>query len=464
MSMRVLFAIALLAGAHVARANAPADYAYTFAVDTTGVASSAWRVELTPAVYAWVQDARLRDIEVFNAAGTPVPLARFTAEPASITHEQTAALPVLGLPVSTVRGNANDLRLVIDRDADGRLRRIDAGEQAAANTKPAVRDWLLDASAFDHAIDRIVLAWGTPTSGVVARFGVEASNDLQSWRSAGSGTVLVLEQDGARLERHDIELAGLRAKYLRLHRLDDGAELSGLTAQARALKRDATPARAWLEAGIVATPETTNAPPAGVTRYDYQLPSAMPIDAARIELANDNALAPLTLFERMPANPAPGWSERARITAFRLRSGDETLRNSDIELPGTSRLREFRIESRAPLAAPPRLKVGYRPDSFVFLAEGDGPYTLAAGSLRAQRADYPIDAALATLRAKLGKDWQPPLARLGTAKESGGAAALKPLPAPIAWERWLLWGVLIAAAALVGGFALSLLRSSGSGN
>ena len=458
MTVRLATALAASIAASAANANTPADYAWTFAIDTpaTSGPTSAWRVELTPAAYAWVQDAGLRDIEAFNANGRPLPLARYTTAAPATARERTAALPVLGLPASMPSGTGGDLHLRIERDTAGHLRRIDAGEQAAA--KPAVRDWLLDASGFDHAIDRLVLTWSAPASGVVARFGIEASDDLQGWRGAGSGTVLALEQDGAHLERRDIELRGVRAKYLRLHRIDDGIELADLGVTARAFERDAAP-RSWLDAAIVATGPGP-APLPGVTRYDYALPSALPVEAARIELANDNSLAWLALLDRDPGNPAAGWRERARVTAFRLRSGAETLRNAEVELAGTSRLREFRIESHTPLAAAPRLSLGYRPDTLVFLAEGDAPYTLAVGSRRAQRPDYPVDAALASLRAGLGKDWQPPLARLGAATRSAGDTALTPLPAAIPWRRWLLWGVLVVAAAVVGGLALGLLRGA----
>ena len=70
---------------------------------------------------------------------------------------------------------------------------------------------------------------------------------------------------------------------------------------------------------------------------------------------------------------------------------------------------------------------------------------------------YGIDQAR---RAGLGKDWQPPLARLGAATRSAGDTALTPLPAAIPWRRWLLWGVLVVAAAVVGGLALGLLRGA----
>lgn len=460
MNARVLLLLACV-GACSAHATTPNDYAYAFPIDTGNVTGSAWRVELTPPVYAWTRDAALRDIEVFNADAQPVPFGRFATQPA-VARTQSAPLPLLALPASNAAAAAGDLRLVIDRDAAGRLRRIDAGESTSPPTPAGTREWLLDASAIEHPLDSLVLAWGAPTSGMVARFRVEAGDDLQSWRTVGNGTLLALEQDGARLERHDIALGNVRAKYLRLQRLDDGTELVGLAVQAHWYDGLQLPARSWIDAAVVPAAPHADAPPPGVTRFDYALPAALPLDAARIDLSSDNALAPVTLFAHLLDGSVAEWRELARLNAFRLRSGDEILHNADVDLAASQRVRELRIEARAPLATAPRLALGYRPDTFVFLAQGPAPFTLVVGSAHAQRIDYPIDAALSSLRAQLGKDWQPPLASLGTMRESGGSAALKPIAPPTPWRRWLLWGVLLAGAVVVAGFALSLLRGERS--
>jgi len=99
----------------------------------------------------------------------------------------------------------------------------------------------------------------------------------------------------------------------------------------------------------------------------------------------------------------------------------------------------------------------------VFLAQGNGPYRLVAGSARARRADYPVDIALMQLRTKLGADWQPPLATLGARAVLQGEHALISAPTPPDWKTWLLWAVLVGAAALIGGMALSLLKSRDEG-
>ncbi|MBO9664324.1 DUF3999 domain-containing protein [Dokdonella sp.] len=452
--MRCAVTIAAALFLRVAAAATPADYAYTFPIETSPPASggagtsSAWRIELTPEAYAWVQDADLRDLAVFNAANQPVPVARIRSAPAALTREHLLALPTLALPAAAATSNGNDLRLVIDRDADGRLRRIDAGEQAAANARP--RDWLIDATALDRAVDGFALDWSAPTSGVSARFAVAASDDLQSWRDLGTAGVVALERDGVRIDRREFAVAPTRARYFRLHRLDDGAELDGLSVQARSTERTQNESpRSWLRAEPAAASDTPDG-------FDYALPARLPADRARVELANDNALAQLTLLAR--GDDAATWRPLAQFDAYRLRQGEGIVRNDDVELPPGPPLRTFRIRSRTPLAAAPQLTLGYRADAFVFLAEGAGPYTLAVGSRSAHRPDYPVDTALASLRTTLGRDWQPPTATLGAARVSAGDVALRAPEPPLPWQRWLLWAVLVAGAAAVGGFALSLLR------
>lgn len=459
MSRHVLFALLAAGAFSVAQANTPADYAYAFPLDVTAPEhGGAWQVELTPAVYERVHDRSLRDIEIFDGSGRPVPMTRWSASTTSTSTEHSGILPALALPAS-VPARSGDLRLIIDRDADGRLRRVDAGEHANVEVPAQERDWLLDASAFDRPLVRIDLAWTSPASGVVARFAIASSNDLQQWRELGSATVLALEQDDARLERRVIAFDGVRAKYIRLQRLDDGPVLMGLSATAHSTEQiDGSSATAWLD---LPAPSVAGSATGPSNSFEYRSPAALPVGSVRIRLADGDTVASLIVSGR---SPGAEWREFARLGAFRLRAGNEVVENADITLSGPMRLGDLRIESTTPLRAPPRMALGYRPDRFVFLAEGDGPYLLAVGSVRARHADYPVDAALAGMRAKFGRDWQPRNAGLGSMRESAGASALIPPPAPTPWRQWVLWGVLAVGAATVAGFALTLLRGARGGD
>src|SRR5690606_7645477 len=79
---------------------------------------------------------------------------------------------------------------------------------------------------------------------------------------------------------------------------------------------------------------------------------------------------------------------RAAQTAFHLQLDGQVLQNDTLAFTAP-RSQRLLLESATPLSVPPRLTVGYRPESFVFLAEGEGPYRLAAGSARARHGAYP---------------------------------------------------------------------------
>ena len=105
------------------------------------------------------------------------------------------------------------------------------------------------------------------------------------------------------------------------------------------------------------------------------------------------------------------------------------------------------------------MRLGYRPEVVVFLAQGTPPYALVAGSASARRAAVPMPELVDALRRDLGEEWQPSPAYLSASAALAGDAALVAPPTPRDWKTWLLWGLLVLGAALVAAFAFSLLRS-----
>jgi hypothetical protein len=464
----------LLFGISVAHAAVVDGYAYAWTIQTQG-SNAAWQVELTPEVYAAVTTADLRDVAVINAAGEAVPSARAPAPPNRIAWTiEPVFVPQFLLPAT--RGTATDgdaIRLQIERGADGRLRRVDANVGAPGAGRPAGDtrfDLLLDASSVHVPLSAVHLGWKSDGD-VTAEFAIDGSDDLQQWRSLVTrATVLELSRDGYALSRQDIVLNGARAAYLRLRRLDDGPALERLSAELRSnsVSNEYATARQWLTATTLGPDRRRLSPAFGradgsqVVAWRYRLPAPLSIDALRLELADDNSLARVVVLSRQGVgedDPA-AWLQRANLVAFRLRQDDSVIGNDEMPAAAAARAGDWRIESATPLDHAPQLSVGYQPDRFVFLAQGAGPYRLVAGSATARRGDYPVDAALASLRASRGKDWQPILAALGPRAMLAGESVLvaKTPERTIDWKTWLLWAVLIGAAALIAGLALSLLR------
>ena len=457
------------------------QYAYAWPVQTQG-SGSAWQVELNPEVYAAVVNADLRDVAVVNADGETVPAALYRPlAAAAVVHDDLLTLPTFTVPapVRAASGQvpSDAIRLQIERGSDGKLRRVDAdlGASAAPTTADARHDLLVDASTLRVPLAALRIDWQAGHGDITAQFAIDASDDLQQWRALQSrATVIHLTQSGNVLERHEIGLNGARAAYLRVHRLDDGAELPGMTVQARtvASSTSAQSARQWLKAasdGADTKRLDTSLPPGDGQRpiaWRYHLPAPLSIEAIRLELADDNSLARVLVLSRVhPGEDAAAWARRANLVAFRLRQGDDVTSNDEAFATPAARAQDWRVEAATPLDHPPVLSVAFTPDRFVFLAEGTGPYRLVAGSAKARRGDYPIDAAIASLRASQGRDWQPALATLGPRATLQGDSALT-APAvekKFDWKTWLLWAVLVGSAALIGGLALSLLKSRGEG-
>ena len=459
------FVLALISGPAGA---APADeYAYAWPLATAGD-SAAWQVELTPQVYAAIRTDDLRDVVVVNAAGETVPLAPYRPAPAAATAE-VVELPLFVLPVTnTAAGGSDDsIRLHIERGADGRLRTLDAEAGTGSGAAAPQADILLDASATHAPLSGLTIDWSGDAD-VTAQFSVSASDDLQQWHLLTPGaTVMRLAQHGARLAKHEVALGNARATYLRLRRLDHGPALGELRVHARMTPRSTSAAASdlWLPAAADAAgaqllhPELAPGDARQRTLYAYHLPAVLEVRAVKLDLADDNSVAQVEIASRLrgPPGSAAQWLAGASITAFRLRQGDSLLSNDSAGV-APRRASDWRIESTTPLEHAPALSIAYRPDRFAFLAQGNGPYRLLAGSAQSRRPDYPVEAALAQLRAKLGAEWQPPLAGIGARATLKGEPAFEPAPVQRDWKTWLLWSVLVAAAALIGGLALSLMR------
>ena len=475
----MLICILVCISAHAAD---PHNYAYSWPITTEGN-SAAYQVELTPEIYAALTTPDLRDLDVVNAAGDSVPTAPYHPF-AAAARDQRRAVPMFAIPASeTPAVNTEDsIHLHIERGPDGKLRSLDAqvsppappGTATAMNgvaiasvpaTLPSSRFAnapmiVLDASNLREPLLRLMVAWDYHVN-AAPRFSVGASEDLQSWRTIiPNATFVQIKQDGNELTRNEVPLDGANHNYLMLTRLDNAVALPGLMVDVVTPMSAQQPVRHWITAssdGIDPSPPQKS----NHTFFRYHLDAPMSVDAVNVQLADDNSVAHAIVWGKSMFATGSGWGNSiGSIVAFRLREGDGLLVNDSKQGFASARSREWSVELDTPTSHAPTLELGYIPDRFVFLAQGAGPYRLIAGSATTRHGDAPVDVALSQLRASAGNDWKPPLATLGMRSDLAGekALAVEPPPTPQHWRTWLLWGVLVVAAAIVAALALSLLR------
>ena len=195
----------------------------------------------------------------------------------------------------------------------------------------------------------------------------------------------------------------------------------------------------------------------GRTYYQFTLDGRFPI--ARADVALDGNAAGEWTLESRDADDGV-WQRRAGPwVAFQVGAGEGGERSAEQSLAAVVRDLQWRLSSRAPVNGVPVLRLGYQPEVMVFLAQGQPPFALLAGSARATRADAPLAQLVDAIRTRRGVDWQPATATLGSPVELAGARALQPAPTERDWKSWLLWGLLVLGAVVVAGFAASLLRA-----
>lgn len=454
MSRRNWFVLALLLPATLALASARDDYASQWPLVMSGGDAGAYRVTLDASVYRQIQDPGLVDLAVLDSAGTPVPASVFSPEvPAK--RSQTNDVPWFPLPMPDARGDGERAwELVREVESGGSLRRVATIVRERTPTASPPRALLVDLGRDHHAVTALQLEWRPPTEALDLAYRLEASDDLNQWHALrAQGRIMDLQRDGQRLQKRIITLAeaasaGPQYRYLRL--LPEASVPIPDVTRIRAELDLAAPAVAleWREL------EGRRARQDGRTIIEYQLDGRFPIRQLDVALAGNHAVQ-WRLESR--DDPTGEWRLRAGPwTAWRVDEAGRGSRSAPQTLAAPVRDRYWRLSTPAQVQGEPSLRLGYRPETLVFLPAQPGPHILVAGSARPSVGAGPVKPLVAALRAQRGADWQPAQAALGPPAVLAGNAALTPRRD---WTTWTLWGVLVLAALIVGGLAVRVLRA-----
>lgn len=433
---RVLILALVHAGAALAEPPKPQDFAYGFSLSVAEEAPL-YSLTLPEAVYLQSVQPQLGDLRVFNAQNQPVPHA--LRQPPVADQSDRHPVPVFPLPAEA---DAADLAVRVQTDQHGAV--IAVSPAAGARTVPG--GYLLDLSRLPRPAERLHLSWAA-AEGFVSGVRLAVSDDLTDWRPLGSATVAELSYDGHRLRRDSIELPRVQARYLRLQLEADAPAI----AAAQAEVREAGEAPwLWRSAELAQA-----APDALVFDAGGQLP------AQRLDLsfALPNQLVSVRVSSAQ--SPEGPWRLRHTGAFYRLKLGETELRGTPVEL-GRVNERYWRLEPVDPgadlAASPPQLRLGWQPQELVFVAQGAGPYLLAYGSGQVEASGSALPQLLRDLQSNRA------LIRPATLEDKrvlGGAEALLPPRAPLPWRKWLLWAVLVIAAAALGFMAWKLAREMG---
>lgn len=436
------------------------------------------RVALPAATIAALRTPDGSDLRIFNAAGQLLPYALINAATQPQTRPDAAGQRLLALPIhsgnsdaTATGGNAPTLRII-----EGPQRRVieysatdSSGKAKAAPAATEVRGWLFDSRGVDSELRAVELEATLPAATIV-KVSLSASSDLKSWRNLASD-VPVFEfpsadaSAGAGPVNRRINLpAGTRLKdqYLRLTWSGAGAGALPVTAL-----------RAIGAGEVSAVPPVVLdlGPPASASEASahWTLPSALRAQGLRLSTSANNALMPVRISTR--ARAGEPWRAVASSVVYRLAGADGVANiNPPQPLPYALE-REVRVEAQPGYklsGVPLTLALEYPPLHALFVATGQGPFTIASGKAGLASAALPVATVMPGYKASdeyLLPTLQPQLATAGAANDatdvagaSGGAAESGTgLPGWIN-RTTILWSVLILAVAVLASLALKLLR------
>jgi hypothetical protein len=412
----------------------PTDFAYGAGIVTEGD-GALYRLQLPGEVYAGALREDLGDLRVFNAAGISVPHSLASGGPEKATTSISHKLPLFPL-YADVPQDALSIRLRVERGRDGQTLRIDHRPERADGL---LSGYVLDAGAVPTRVNRFTASWGA--ADFLIRVDLEASDDLEHWRTLATGATLAdLRHLGHHLKRDSIPVDPVKARYYRIGFADPSkaVPLTGVSAQGA----HHPPIAHYREMKLA----LQRGPEAG--EYRFVIPPAVRMQRLRVSLPEVNTLVEAR-FESRPGEREP-WRERGRLTLYRLRQNGAELTQDDVTLART-RDRQWRLlvdRGGGGLGEGlPKLTLLWRNHELRFVARGEGPYSLAWGSAKA----------LPAYNSRLSAAGITPLEAWisGPMRRVGDDSVLR---SPVHWRHWLLWSVLVLGALLLVGMAARLFR------
>lgn len=401
---------------------------------------------------AALRSANAGDLRVFNAGGMSLPHALIDASTEAIARADTPGQRLLALPIyaSTTTTTSGTPTLRIE---EGPTRRVIeySSSKAAATTKQEPRGLLFDTRKIDTEVRAVELEGKLPVATIV-KVSLDVSTDLKTWRTLVSDApVFDFGADGP--SERSIVLPvrqKLTDHYLRLTWGASGSPpIVALKTVGVASAKILPPA--MIELGAPSSTVDNAA--------EWRLPSGLRVSGLRLQTSANNALMPVRLLTR--ARAGDPWLPVASTVVYRLTGSDGTV-SMNPSLPIRSALAsELRVEALRGYnlsGLPLTLTVEHPPLQVVFVATGDGPFSIATGNAGLDGAALPVATLMPNYTS--GAEFGLPVVQASTVvtARSAGQTAKDSL-GEIFNRSWLLWGVLGLAVAVLAGLAISLLQA-----
>jgi len=419
------------------------DFAFGFIVEAPG-AEAIYSLTVPEELYRHIYRKDLGDMRMYNARGEVVPhMLRRSVQKGTVKKEVAPPVDLPFFPVYETDGtNGSGTDIHVATNENGVVVDVKSTDSAAPGSNLAA--YIIDASLLKKRPIGLRIDWTDNSTSFSVSVDVQGSNDLNRWHTMVRNSALVkLDFGGHRLNRQDITL-GSAAKYMRMSWPAQAHGVHVISVQALfpdelSVNRQV---RQWVDV-------TGNAVDEEEPAYEYKNDAQFPIDAVNLQLPERNSLVRARVLSRNDEQSK--WGHQVRELFYTLTVDGTLIENNPVSVCCTAD-RYWRIETGAASgmgSVIPVLQLGWIPHELVFVARGEGPFTLAYGSAVVGTSKQPLDAMLGVFGKEKEKSFLKK-ARIEKEIVLGGEKCLLPPTPPLPWKQWILWTVLVAGVVLLG--------------
>lgn len=408
-----------------------------------------YRTELSQEVYRYSTRNGLDDLRIQNSAGESVPYALLQAYQLQAETPQTQSVPMAIFPIESQRlNNPQDLRIQLQ--SGNQSTTVNIGQNTPAAT-PA--QYILDAGKDHLPLKTLTVDW-QHTDNQITVVEVSASDDLQNWQPLGRTALLKSSNQGQNLLQNRVDLDNAtKARYLLL-RTDNQQPLRLTSAYAEYTESSAAPANiAWQPLTFKQRYDKND-----VINLEYEANGRYPTTLLKIELPQDNTITNVRIAVRNSQDEP--WQGLLDSAVFKLQDHNKTLNNPDIQLVETVARYwqlQFNRTGGGIGTQNPQVKLGWAPQTVVWNARGNAPFTLNVGNTSGESGNrLPVASLVPDFTIKKAQALPQATLKLNPASAD---TAVNVWHKPADKRRIGLWLGLFVGVMLLAGMAMSLLKN-----
>ena len=416
-----------------------------------------YQTTLSKEVYHASQGRGLSDLTLQNASGEQVPYALLddaVLHPNEVKNSTQQALKWFPLSEKAMT-NTQQLQLALG--TSGNSTQLNIQQHQATTQEKTV--YLVDAGKGHADLHTLLVDW-QGEDGQFITVEVLASDDLKDWNSVGQGVLLKTTSQGNTILQNTITMDyANQARYYQLVPQGVAGELFKLTSVKAHYQRttQVTGRALWQDLTWLSRSEDGK----GQVNVDYEAMGHYPATAIQVALPEQNTITNVHVLVRNNANDP--WMLLSAASLYRTVKQGKPVNNPDIVIrPHEARFwrLQFHQASGGIGQQNPGLRVGWAPQTVVWNARGQAPYTLQVGHQPSMSNVLALDDLMPHYTQE--KLQQLPKAALTfTANASVSASPTQSAwVSPPDYKRWLLWAGLLVGVLVLAGMAWSLLKTT----